>query len=346
MSVHQGRQNFRDPYSGGQFDITIQNNDNYAASIIYGDRLTVEIPGTTYSQWPTVRGITYQDAMGDKGVNMATITCQDNLGSVGRALAQNLVLTQTTPGLQLAQFPASVNLVQFAVAPWSSNGSSIAAATTYTGSYLNYLNLLTTTERGCLTTYQQYIYFASRTSQSLTTAFDFGPTSTANRITYQSFNRLAANSLFVNTFTVSATGIADQTAVNTTSSTAYGAALDSSQTVDATAAQALSNASWMANTFSDPASLRYVVQFLDLPQTDATTNNAMVALQDARPFNLTYKNPGGADVTVAVKPEGYEISATPESSIITAYLSPLTYYQQFILNSSTYGILNTSRLGW
>jgi hypothetical protein len=32
--------------------------------------------------------------------------------------------------------------------------------------------------------------------------------------------------------------------------------------------------------------------------------------------------------------------------VFTLFLSPLTYYQFFTLDSSTLGILDTSRLGW
>jgi hypothetical protein len=63
--------------------------------------------------------------------------------------------------------------------------------------------------------------------------------------------------------------------------------------------------------------------------------------------SLTYRVPGaGSDTTVSVIVEGYNVSATPEQTTFTVYLSPLTYYQFFTLNSSTLGILDTSRLGW
>ena len=64
-------------------------------------------------------------------------------------------------------------------------------------------------------------------------------------------------------------------------------------------------------------------------------------------FNLTYRVPGAvSDTTVAVICEGFNVSATPEQTTFTAYLTPLTYYQFFTLDSATLGILDTSRLGW
>jgi hypothetical protein len=56
--------------------------------------------------------------------------------------------------------------------------------------------------------------------------------------------------------------------------------------------------------------------------------------------------PGGLSITIPVVIEGHQLSVTPEQAVFTLFLSPLTYYQFFTLNSSTLGILDTSRLGW
>jgi hypothetical protein len=62
---------------------------------------------------------------------------------------------------------------------------------------------------------------------------------------------------------------------------------------------------------------------------------------------LEYKIQGSA-TTYSVQSviEGLEISMTPEMTSFNAYLSPAIYYQFFILNNATFGVLNTSRLGW
>jgi hypothetical protein len=54
----------------------------------------------------------------------------------------------------------------------------------------------------------------------------------------------------------------------------------------------------------------------------------------------------GSDTTVQVVIEGIGINATPERTDFDIYLSPLTLYQFFTLDSTTLGILDTSRLGW
>jgi len=66
-----------------------------------------------------------------------------------------------------------------------------------------------------------------------------------------------------------------------------------------------------------------------------------------RVWNLVYRVPGaGSDTTLQVAIEGVTMNATTEKTDFTVYFSPLTYYQFFSLDSSEFGILDTSRLGW
>jgi hypothetical protein len=65
-----------------------------------------------------------------------------------------------------------------------------------------------------------------------------------------------------------------------------------------------------------------------------------------RTINLSYQVPGGSLTTVPVVMEGASINVTPESTTFDMTFSPLQYYQFFTLDSTTLGILDTSRLGW
>jgi hypothetical protein len=103
----------------------------------------------------------------------------------------------------------------------------------------------------------------------------------------------------------------------------------------------------MVNAFDDPNELRFEVDFTDLGNNDSDLYQIFADCQIGAILPLSYRLPGaGSDVTVSVKIEGYRFSANPGQTICTAYLSPATYYQFFTLNSSTLGVLNTSRLGW
>ena len=64
-------------------------------------------------------------------------------------------------------------------------------------------------------------------------------------------------------------------------------------------------------------------------------------------FTLEFKPPSSAStLSDQVVLEGWQINMTPEQTVWSMSFSPLNYYQFFTLNSTTLGILDTSRLGW
>jgi hypothetical protein len=350
LSISQGRQSYRDNYSGGSITCTIQNNDNFAGGITIGGQIDVTISGSggTYQFDGWISSIEYQDAGGGVGLSTATITGVDDVGRLGRARINGVAFTQALTTTQaVSQIPASaLNDVTMASV---GGGSSIAQANTYTGSTLNYLNLLNATERGSIYTYVSQVLFVGRNGMANlpTTTKSFGRNPATNVIGYKEFRRIAAGNQYISTFTVSATGITDQTYENTTATDTYGQGTDSSQTLDYNTTQALGNAQWMVNAFDDPNELRFEVDFTDLGNNDSDLYQIFADCQIGAILPLSYRLPGaGSDVTVSVKIEGYRFSANPGQTICTAYLSPATYYQFFTLNSSTLGVLNTSRLGW
>ena len=179
-------------------------------------------------------------------------------------------------------------------------------------------------------------------------AVSLARTTSTTTIAYQQFNRIQNGTQFINKATVTSTGVADQTATNSSSVTSYGTAFYSSQTVDYNASQAVGNANWVVNNFSDPSSLRFELSFSDVAQNTTALNTFLTSTWGTfnRVINVSYTLPGGSSTTIPVVIEGHELSVTPDQSVFTLFLSPLQYYQFFTLNSSTLGILNTSRLGW
>jgi hypothetical protein len=158
---------------------------------------------------------------------------------------------------------------------------------------------------------------------------------------------------FFNVATISPQSVASQTSTNTVSKDAYGPAFYSASTLDLTTTQALSNAQWLSNTFSDPATLRYEITFNDVSNSitplDALSAFWSGSLGSYTAFNstdVTYQVPGGSPVSVECLMEGGQINITPEVTEFNLFMSPMTYYQYFTLNSTTLGILDTSRLGW
>ena len=355
MNIVGGREKYLDTYSGGTCVITFTNN-NLVSALTYGSKIIVRNGlGPTYitlNFW--VQEIVFDDYPGNTGLNTATVTCVDFMSRAGRINANALVLAQNSTVVQATKF----NSVEggpipsdMTVGGYGSFGSSIASATTYTGSVNNYLNLLVVTERGYLFERAGFLIFVARPDAAAVTppATTIGRTTSSTQIAYQTFERIQNGTQFINTATIDPEGLAEQTVVNSTSVSAYGPAAYSSATVDYTTTQATGNGQWIVNTFGDPSALRFACTFTDRMQ-NSTALDSWVSefwgLTASKSITLSYQLPGDSLTTITVIAEGYEINATPEQTTFRLTFSPLTYYQFFTLNSSVLGILDTSRLGW
>lgn len=351
--IQQGRTKYLDPYSGGRLTFTINNSSNYASGIGYGSTIQITNDGGSYFDlicW--VQEVTYDDYPGGVGLNTATITAVDWISRAGRVQATAFSIAQAGTGTQLGTFDYSSGgpLPYDLVLGPTGAGSSTASAITYTGTVANYLNLLQTTERGYIVIRASTLYFITRSvvNTYAPIATTLGRTTSTTQIAYDNITRIQNGSQFINRATVTSTGVTDQTSTNSTSLNTYGPAFYSSQTVDYNATQASGNADWIVNNFSDPGSLYFDCSFRDTSQNSTALSSFMFQMFGGanRLVNLSYTVPGGSPTTVAVVMEGLELTIGPESTQFRMSFSPLQYYQFFTLNSSTLGILDTSRLGW
>ena len=354
FSYLQGRQNYLDQYSGGTLSMTLNNQNNIAQYFTFNSTWElIDDIATSAAQTFWCQDVTFNDYPGNTGLSTITVSLVDVLARNGRNVVANVVLTQeiTTQQLEdLWETPAyKIGGVEFA------GGSSTAAAITYSGSMLDYLNLITQTEKGLLYLFGDVVLLVGR---NLVSASFFGGYSftrnapTASSISYFGIDHDLAGLNFMNNVTASPNGLASQTATNSTSVTAYGNAEQTVSTVDATTTQALGLAQWLSNSQSDPDAQNWSISFQDIPQNATALGRFLVSFYgllgyENRCWNLVYRVPGaGSDTTVQVAIEGISVNATPEQTLFTVYFSPLTYYQFFNLDSSTLGILDTSRLGW
>lgn len=349
FSITTGRQSYLDNYAGGFLSFTIKNQNNEVAN--FSLNTFIKLVSTGFTSY-YVTGIDYNDYPGNTGLSTATITCSDGLSTSGRTIMTDRFLTNSSCGYQLELLYPSYT------PPIKDQGtSSIASSTTYTGSLLQRINQNITTEAGMLIEKSPYIYMVGRNKiNSTSSAGTFGR-SGSNMINYQSFERIALGERFMNNVTVSPAGLASQVVSNTASISTYGTYSYSVATVDSTTTQALGLAEWQSYARSDPTTLSFNIGFDDVSQPDPTCADflnycltydwATFSTATVRNFVLTYRVPGaGSDTSVPVVVEGMSIQGTPDKTSFQVYLSPLTYYQFFTLNSSTFGILDTSRLGW
>lgn len=359
MTFKKGRQKYLDSYSGNSLILTINNSSNYATNFNFNNVITItanSISGINYKFW--VQEITFNDYPGNTGLNTATIICADWISRAGRINASNISLTQNSTIAQLQQFlnvsggPLPSDMDAIGLGSGSPNAFSTAIANTYTGTVTNYLNYLTATERGYILETDNYLYFVARSyiGTFAPITIKYGRTTSTTQIGYQRFERIQNGLQFINDATISnlPNVIANQNETNASSIATYGQASYSATTVDFSANQADGNASWIANNFSDPSSLRFICSFTDISQNaTALTSWLNQSWATINPVGtISYQVPGGALTEINVITEGIEINVQPESTEFTMFFSPLQYYQFFTLNSTTLGILNTSRLGW
>lgn len=349
-SIRQGREKYLDNYSGGSIVLTVNNSSGIATSFSFNDKVYVanEISGTGYRDVFTVQEITFNDYPGNTGLSTATIFCVDPLARVGRYQATNVSLTQAATTAQMEQFninplPADLTVTDVL----SSLGDSIASAQTYTGTVLNQLNILQATERGIIRTQaygsytNQFIFPYARNDidNNVITAFTFGRNISSSVIAYQDFERIQNGTSFINNATIQPEGLTAQTRSNIDSIDDYGATFYSSTTADYTISQAKDNGDWIVNTFSDPTSLRFKISFSDRAQNPTAYSSFLTTFPNIA-FSLAYRIPGAvSDTTVQVVLEGWSINATPNQTYYELSFSPLTYYQFFVLDSDTLGIL-------
>ena len=358
-NITQGREKYLDTYGGGSISITINNNTGLADNFLFNDKIFVSTNGTSISQYAdvfTVQQVTYNDYPGGTGLSTATIFAVDALARSGRVQATNLALTQAATTAQMIQFSAVLPTDLLVLNAGGTNyGESIASAQTYTGTALNQFNILQTTERGVFRTKssnnrtQQLIIAYSRSDigSFFDSSFNFGRSASSTVIAYQTFDRMQNGTSFINTATISPLGLSSETRTNSAAVTAYGPAFYSSSTVDYTATQAQGNGDWIVNTFSDPTDLRYKISFSDKAQNQTAYDAMLNTFITDLAYTLEFKPPSSAStLTDQVVLEGWQINMTPEQTVWSMSFSPLNYYQFFTLNSTTLGILNTSRLGW
>jgi hypothetical protein len=353
FSYTQGRQNYLDQYSGGTLSVTLKNQSNVAQYFTFNSVWTLADDTTSSDQNFWCQDVVFNDYPGNTGLSTITVSLVDVLARNGRNVVSNVVLAQQDTIQQLQNL---WNTVGFQIGNFdgSAPGSSTAAGITYSGSMLNYFNLIDSTEKGLVTFYAGTAYMIRRASVYLgVSGFSFTRNATsATAISYNAFSHDKAGLNFMNNVTVNPNGLASQTATNSASLTAYGNAAQSVSTVDATTTQALGLAQWLSDSQADPEAQTWAIGFQDISQDQTITERFVETIMNTagnsrRVWNLVYRVPGaGSDTTLQVAIEGVTMNATTEKTDFTVYFSPLTYYQFFSLDSSEFGILDTSRLGW
>ena len=342
-----GRRTQFDSWSPGSLVLTIKNDNGQATGWDLNDKIILTAVGTSWYQWHYVQEVLFSDLGGDGAGSTATIVCTDLIGRLGRiqVFAQAIASAKTLLQLDTAfgaLLPAGTSF------SYNGNGDSTAAAdASYSGTALNRLNLNMVTEQGWISVTDYAIYLYGRTEID-----DLGATITLARTAsgsfqfgYSAIRRIALGSNYLNSCTATPPVAAAQNATDTTGVATYGTYGAEFATVDQNSGQALGFAQWQVFSREDPDELSFQTSVSD-------TANDLTELLNAIYFNsplvtVSYKNPGSnITLTDTQIMNGWGMSVNPSRTDMEIFTSPLTYTNFFTLNSATFGVLNTSRLGW
>jgi hypothetical protein len=348
MQYSTGRRTQFDSWSPGFLNFTIKNDSEQADNYELNERIILTAVGTDFYQWFYVQEVLFNDLGGEGKGSTATIMCTDLLGRLGRiSVFEQLLASENTVDQIVNEFD-SLMPSGTEIAGYSAGDSIAAADASYTGTALNRLNLNMTTEQGFLFVTDLGIYLAGRSGIA-----DLGPqvltfartASGSYQFGYSDIKRIALGSNYLNTCTVTPPVAAAQNQTEATGVAAYGTYGAEFATVDNSAAQAKSFAQWQVQSRSDPDQLSFQISVSD------TANNLKELFDNIylnKPIvTVSFKKPGNATTFTRTQiMQGWSMTITPSRTDMEIFTSPLTYTNFFTLDSATFGVLDTSRLGW
>lgn len=353
-TLTHGRRSILDTFSSSGAVISIRNQNDQASGFQLGDEVYLEEtadPGTRVRTY-YIYDIQYSNEFGNMTDAEATLLCYGAVGRLGRADCETATLTTTTTSDQYGQVIGNA----LGTGTEGTAGLSTASSASYTGSALSRTNILVTTEGGVLnetaagnTAFYGRTYFGAANATVDPSNCKFGRTYSGSQIGYQNFTRRRYGQEYANDITVEPSGLASQRAANVTSLPRVS---DTYSTVDSTTTQALNLATFQRAVRSDTANQVFEFTISDAGQDTSSVMwqilyfNA-IQLGNQRFWTVAYREPTDVvDTTAIMFGEYTQVRIRPSHTEITFTMTPRDYYNYFTLDSTTLGILDTSRLAW
>jgi hypothetical protein len=348
MQYSTGRRTQFDSWAPGSLLLRIKNDNGQANAYDLNDKITLTAVDTDFYQYHYVQEILYDDLGSDGAGSTATIVCTDLLGRLGRISVFEQSIPSAGTVQQIVNEFSSLLPVGTTIFNVSDGDSTAAANASYTGTGLNRLNLNMITEQGWIsvTDLGIYLYGRSDIASLAPGVITFARTASGSfQFGYSDIKRIALGSNYLNTCTAIPPVAAQQNAENATGVASFGTYGAEFATVDNTGSQALSFAQWQVYSRDDPDELSFQISVSD-------TANSLIELFNNIYLNnpiltVSYKNPGsGTTLTSQQIMQGWSMNVTPSKTDMEIFTSPFIYTEFFTLNSATFGVLNTSKLGW
>jgi len=340
LNLALGRSTALSPYSGNSAAVTMFSYGGTESLVSVGDELLLSVNNGAYYEDVFQGRITsrnFNDLPGTGLNSTMTVMVNDAMLQAGQSNMQNQSLVSATNQIDEIDtlFPL-INIAQDA------NDVDISVGT-FTTNANQRINEIIAGDRGILFNAGGLSYYhpPSTFGPYITTALTIGPTSSATQIAYQNLTRVeaASNSLFYNQATV--TGSASTvTKTNTDNAYYYGV-----RTFTATTAQSelvSETAQWYANTFTEPETAMLNISIVDYGQNEIALELLATFMAYGQFVQVTYKPPGQTEVIGYFYPEQMTVNATTSGTTIDYSMTPITYYANFILDNSVFGVLGGS----
>jgi hypothetical protein len=350
FNVSWGRDTFVSPYQGRVATFTIRNDDEQ--SDFFDINRTIEIfenNSNTTAFYGVVLTRDFNDNPGNGNMSTCVVTCVDGFTLAGNQETTTTFVAANNQLQELSELVTNDGLYTNPFVLYGTTDTNFAVGA-FTGNVQSQMQQVILGDHGIfVTTYYSNYYYAPSQFDDLILSVaggnvTFGRTSSATQIAYSNIDRseAASESTWFNQATV--TG-ALTTATKSNGSTAqYG--VKSFTTTTTQTEKVNSSAEWWANNYISPTRLSLDLSILDLAQNATALNTFLLRYIELQYFgDVSWTVPGGASVTQTFFPDKISISATPERTRFTLGMTNINSYQSFILNSTTFGILDTSRLG-
>jgi hypothetical protein len=343
LSFNAGRSSWFDTPSGNSVTLTVRNQTGQAAALSQGDQIVITNDLSAISMYFYVVEVTFQDEIA-ANADTATITGTDALGMLSLFYVNDDPIIGTTNAIRQAIKLA--NEVYPFVPPYPppvevDGRATVSDAFDPTTIGQRIVELLQTENS---TYYYDGATIEFRTSAAPGAAlFNFNPDGTVG-IRYDSLTRKYPNANYPNVVNLTST------VAGTTQAVATGnyERNYNRQVLFNTVAQQQAQTDYFAAVLSDDSQVYMDLRFNDSTQTDVKMGAFLNELSGmcGKWVTVVYTPPGGSPSQVDMVIEGYTVSAIPGRTEISVSMSPEILYDLFTLNSSTFGILNTNRLGW
>jgi hypothetical protein len=357
FTLSWGRETFVSPYQGRIATITIRNNNQQANNFSINQSITIGADYGTGTLIDSFNGFVltrdFYDSPGNGNDSTCVVTCVDPFYLAG---TQQATTSFVDPNDCLHELG---NKVTNTTQPLIIDGFTNAAfdtSTSVTGNIQSQIQQILLADHGIMKSfaggsfdYTAPSLFGDLIQTDPTQVVSFVRTPSNDVIAYESITRseAASEATWFNNATV--TGFSTSATKSNGSTAQYG--VKSFTTTSTQTNSVNSSAEWFANNFISPNRLSLDLTFTDVAQKATSLNNGVLRFLNNYVYyggyfsDVTWTVPGGSVVTQTFWPEKISIHATTQMTRFTVGFTAINTYQSFILNSSTFGILDTSRLG-